>query len=109
MKTLLTLTAALSMAVSASAAMAAGGSYTGNWKVKLTHDVYVTTNGYTGHGPDTTHCITLTDDGSIGWPHSGFAELDNDRKALEALPELTRQVDALEAELKGLLASTSSR
>jgi hypothetical protein len=76
MKTLLTLAAALSMAIPTGAAMAAGGSYTGSWQVQLTHDVYVTNQGYTGHGPNTTHCIALTDDGSIGWTHSGYAELD---------------------------------
>jgi len=77
MKTLTTLAAALLMAVSAGTAMAGGDSYTGNWRVHLTHDVYVTTQGYNGHGPNTTHCLTLTDDGSIGWPHSGYAVLDN--------------------------------
>lgn len=77
MKTRLALALALSMAVSASAAMAGGDRYTGNWKVTLTHDVYVTNSGYNGHGPNTTHCIALTDDGSVGWPHSGYAVMDN--------------------------------
>lgn len=75
MKTMLTLAAALSMAVSANAAMASG-SYTGNWKVALTHDVFPNNTGYNGHGPNTTHCIALTDDGSIGWPDSGYAVMD---------------------------------
>jgi hypothetical protein len=77
MKTLLALAAAFSMAVSTGAVMADSGSYTGNWQVKLTHDVYVTNTGYNGHGPNTTHCIALTDDGSVGWTHSGYAVLDN--------------------------------
>lgn len=65
-------------AMSASTAIADGDSYTGNFAVKLTHDVFPTNQGYNGHGPDSTHCLSLTDDGSIGWPHSGFAVLDND-------------------------------
>jgi hypothetical protein len=77
MKTLLSFAAALSIAVSAGATMAASGGYTGNLQVHLTHDVYLTTEGYTGHGPNTTHCIALTDDGSVGWLHSGYAVLDN--------------------------------
>jgi hypothetical protein len=68
---------ALSAAVSAGAALADTVSYTGNWQVKLTNDVFPTTQGYTGHGPDSTHCLSLTDDGSIGWPHSGYAMLDH--------------------------------
>lgn len=75
MKTLVTF-AALSLAVPAGAA-GADSSYTGNYQVKLTHDVFPTTQGYTGHGPDSTHCLALTDDGSVGWPHSGYAVLDN--------------------------------
>ncbi|HEY1637508.1 MAG TPA: hypothetical protein VGF62_03210 [Rhizomicrobium sp.] len=69
--------ASLFALVSASAATAADISYTGNWPVKLSHDVFLTTNGYTGHGPNSTHCLALTDDGSVGCPHSGFAVLDN--------------------------------
>jgi hypothetical protein len=80
MKTFLTL-AALSMAVWTGAATAASDSYTGNWKVMLTDDVYPNNTGYNGHGPNTTHCITLTDDGSTGWPHSGAAELDHSLSA----------------------------
>ena len=77
MKTHLAFTLALSMSVWTGAAVAAGDSYTGNWKVKLTHDVYVNNTGYNGHGPNTSHCIALTDDGSVGWPHSGYAVMDN--------------------------------
>lgn len=69
--------AALSAALSAGAAPAESASYTGNWQVKLTNDVFPTTLGYTGHGPDSTHCISLTDDGSVGWRHSGYAMLDH--------------------------------
>jgi hypothetical protein len=75
MKILLTLAAVLSMAVWTGSATASG-SYTGNYKVTLTHDVFPNTTGYNGHGPNSTHCIALTDDGSIGWPHSGFAVMD---------------------------------
>jgi hypothetical protein len=77
MKTRPLILAALSMALSTGAAVAAGDSYTGDWKVSLTHDVYVTNSGYNGHGPNTAHCIALTDDGSVGWPHSGYAVMDN--------------------------------
>ncbi|HTT84777.1 MAG TPA: hypothetical protein VMF67_14970 [Rhizomicrobium sp.] len=75
MKMLFACAAILSMA--AGTAMAASGGYTGSWKVHLTHDVYVTSEGYNGHGPNTTHCIALTDDGSVGWTHSGYAVLDH--------------------------------
>jgi hypothetical protein len=76
MKTLLTVAAALSMSVWAGAAAAASDSYTGNWKVSLTDDVYLNNTGYNGHGPNSEHCIALTDNGSVGWLHSGFAVLD---------------------------------
>ena len=75
MKMLLALAAAIPMVVSTCAATMAQ-SYTGKWKVNLTHDVFPTTAGYNGHGPNSTHCIALTDDGSVGWPHSGAAVLD---------------------------------
>src|SRR5437016_14429711 len=55
--------AALSMAVSAGASIA--GTYSGNWPVTVTRSQYA--NG--------TYCVTLTNDGSIGWPHSGEALL----------------------------------
>src|ERR1700679_3058218 len=64
------------IALSANSVSAANVSYTGNWQVHLTDDVYVTSQGYNGHGPDTTHCVSLTDDGTVGWKHSGYAELD---------------------------------
>ena len=64
MKLLLTLAAALSTVVSASAAMAT--SYTGNWPFTVTDS-----KGFNGN-----HCLAVTDDGSFGWPHSGFGTLD---------------------------------
>jgi len=63
MKMILAL-AALSTFVSASAAMAA--SYTGNWPLTTSDS-----RGFNGN-----HCLSLTDDGSFGWPHSGFGMLD---------------------------------
>ena len=81
MKTHLIVAATLSIAVASGAATAAGGSYTGNYKVMLTNDVYPNNTGYNGHGPNTTHCISLTDDGSVGWTHSGYAELDHNGNA----------------------------
>ena len=47
-----------------SAAMAQ--SYTGNWPATVTESQR--NNG--------TNCVTLTDDGSYGWPHSGEAVLN---------------------------------
>jgi len=76
MKTLATI-AAFSAALAAGTALADSSSYTGSWKVKLTHDVYPNTTGYNGHGPNSTHCIAMTDDGSVGWPHSGYVIVDN--------------------------------
>jgi hypothetical protein len=77
MKSLLTLAAVLSLTVCSGGAIAAGGSYTGTWKVSLTNDVFPNNTGYNGHGPNSSHCIALTDDGSVGWPHSGSAVMDN--------------------------------
>jgi hypothetical protein len=63
-KTLLTLAAAFATIVSADAAMAA--SYTGSWPFTATDS-----KGFNGN-----HCLVVTDDGSFGWPHSGFGTLD---------------------------------
>lgn len=72
---LMTIVATLTMAVSASAAtlpMAVSGraamavSYSGNWPLRETH---------TQHGNQPPDCLTLTDNGSLGWPHSGPASL----------------------------------
>ena len=65
MKTLLTLAAALSITVSASAATAGSGSYTGNWPLTVTRGGYL--NG--------SYCLTVTDDGSEGWTHSGSSTI----------------------------------
>jgi hypothetical protein len=40
-------------------------SYSGNWPMTGSHSQYA--NG--------KYCVTLTDDGSVGWPHSGAASL----------------------------------
>src|SRR6516165_1933987 len=62
MKTLLALAAALPLAISTNAALGnTAFSYSGNWKISLTHDVFPNTTGYHGHGPDTTHCVELAD------------------------------------------------
>ena len=75
MKMLHVLVSALPLVIAAGTVMA-GGSFSGNYQVKLTHDVYPTTQGYTGHGPDSTHCLAISDDSSVGWPHSGYVLLD---------------------------------
>jgi len=63
MKMLFSLAAALPMILAGSAAMA--GGYSGNWPLTVSHSQNV--NG--------AYCLTLTDDGSRGWPHSGEASL----------------------------------
>ena len=65
MKKLLTLAATLAFIIPASAAMA--GSYSGKWQMTVTQS-----QRYNGK-----HCLTLSDDGSFGFPHSGLATLDN--------------------------------
>lgn len=50
-------------ALTTSAAMAQ--SYTGNWPATVTQS----------HRSNGTYCISLTDDGSYGFPHSGEASL----------------------------------
>src|ERR1700756_4284214 len=64
MKMLFTLAAAIATVFSASSAMAA--SYSGDWPLTVTDS-----KGFNGN-----HCLALTDDGSFGWPHSGFGMLD---------------------------------
>jgi hypothetical protein len=56
--------AAAFLLVSASSVIAAT-SYTGNWPITVTHAKY-------GNG---TYCLTVKDDGSLGFPHSGFDSL----------------------------------
>lgn len=55
----------ISAAISASAAIA--GTYSGNWPVTVSHS----------QRADGTYCVTLTDDGSLGWPHSGEASVQD--------------------------------
>jgi len=55
---------AAAMAIAAPAD-AATTSYTGSWPVTVTRSQH--SNG--------TYCLTLTDGGSDGWPHSGLAKL----------------------------------
>lgn len=62
-RTFITTAAALAALVSVSTA--ATVSYSGNWPVTLTH-------ARAGNG---TYCLTLTDNGSLGWEHSGPASL----------------------------------
>ncbi|HLY05297.1 MAG TPA: hypothetical protein VKR31_06065 [Rhizomicrobium sp.] len=75
MKTLAAI-AAFSAVMATGTAMADSGSYTGNWQVTLTRDLYLTTKGYTGHRPKSTHCVVLTDGLNFGRRHSGSAVLD---------------------------------
>jgi hypothetical protein len=53
------------MAMIAPASPALAGLYSGNWPVTVTHSQH--SNG--------TYCLTLTDNGSDGWRHSGPASL----------------------------------
>jgi|ERR1051326_5042847 len=64
MKALFILACGASIAVSAGAAVA-GGSYTGNYPLTVTRSDH--SNG--------TYCLTLTDAGDFGRPHSGSATL----------------------------------
>jgi hypothetical protein len=65
MKMLLTFAATLSMLASASVAMAQ--SYGGNYQVTVTQS-----QRYNGK-----HCLTLVDNDSLSWTHSGPAEIDS--------------------------------
>jgi hypothetical protein len=69
MKTLLSLAAAsaaaLSMSFAAGAAMAASGGHSGNFPLTVSHSQFL--NG--------SYCLTVTDDGSGGWAHSGEATI----------------------------------
>ncbi len=62
-RTLITIAVATAMVVPANAAMARG--YSGNWPVTVSHS----------RGANGTGCLTLTDNGSLGWRHSGQASL----------------------------------
>src|ERR1041385_6351280 len=63
MKAIFKLTSALSMALAAPNAMAA--SYTGNWPITVMDSQHG--NGF--------YCLTVKDDGSLRFPHSGFVSL----------------------------------
>ncbi|HEX4158960.1 MAG TPA: hypothetical protein VHY79_10825 [Rhizomicrobium sp.] len=63
-KVFFTLAVALATVFSAGAATAT--SYSGNWPFTVTDS-----KGFNGK-----HCLAVTDDGSFGWPHSGFGKLD---------------------------------
>jgi hypothetical protein len=69
MKLLFALVTAVPAICVAGAATAGNGSYSGTWRVALTGNMYVTNDGYR-HGPNSTHCVTLTDDGSGDEPAS---------------------------------------
>ena len=45
---------------------ASAQSYSGNWPITISHSQ--SANG--------TYCVTLTDDGEFGWPHSGPASVN---------------------------------
>lgn len=47
-------------------------SYTGNWPATVSHST----------GSNGTYCLTLTDNGSNGWPHSGQATTVEDGTTL---------------------------
>jgi hypothetical protein len=47
-------------------------SYTGNWPATVTHS----------KGSNGTYCLSLTDNGSLGWPHSGDVTLVEGRSTL---------------------------
>jgi len=64
---MLALAATIATALSASAAMAGSGSYSGNWLVTVSHALR----------SDGTYCLTLTDDGSDQFRHSGEATSTN--------------------------------
>jgi hypothetical protein len=65
MKALLCLAATLGLLAPANAAMAP--SYSGNYQVTVTKSQY-----YNGK-----HCLTLDDNDSLGWAHSGPADIDD--------------------------------
>ena len=63
MKTFFAAAAVLSTVVFTSPAMAT--SYTGHWPFTVTDS----------KGTDGFYCLAVTDDGSFGWPHSGFGTI----------------------------------
>jgi hypothetical protein len=67
MKTLLAIAGALTMVVLANSACAQ--AFNGSWPLTVTHSQHA--NG--------TYCLTLTDNGGLGWRHSGGASLSGPR------------------------------
>jgi hypothetical protein len=63
MKMFRTIAAVLPLIMQASGAMAA--SFSGNWKVTVSQSQHL----------DGTYCLTLVDNGGVGWPHSGEASI----------------------------------
>ena len=63
MKILRSIAVSVPLVVSGSAAMAQ--SFSGKWPLTVTKSLF-----YNG-----TYCLTVTDDGSEGWPHSGSATI----------------------------------
>jgi hypothetical protein len=53
------------VAISLASSAVMAQSYTGNWPITVSKSHY-------GNG---TYCVALTDDGSLGFPHSGYASL----------------------------------
>jgi len=47
-------------------------TYTGKWPATVTHS----------KGSNGTYCLSLTDNGSVGWPHSGQATMVEGRSTL---------------------------
>jgi hypothetical protein len=47
-------------------------SYTGNWPATVSHSA----------GSNGTYCLSLTDNGSNGWPHSGDVTMVENRETL---------------------------
>ncbi len=88
MRILPALAAAL-LALSAGAAMA--GTYSGNWPITVSRSQH--TNG--------TYCVAITDDGSLGWPHSGSATLTIDGNQLFGTFQLIGQILTITNEAPG--------
>ncbi len=57
----------VAFALTSSAAIAQ--SYSGNWPLIVTKS----------HHANGTYCLTLTDNGALGWPHSGEASLTGEK------------------------------
>jgi len=73
----------VAFALTCSAAMAQ--SYSGNWPVTVIQAPH-------GNG---TYCLTLTDNGDFGWPHSGEASLSGGRLGSETFYGTFQLIDGL--------------